>query len=258
MHMLKMSLIREDFDNPQVAGAVNPSNYGYHYGPIPNNNPGWTPPRQLAAQQARENASDDAPPSPATPLITTEDNENPPNPAVNLSSLNSLVCDIAVNGAQMCGMICSTQPAFRRHIRQEHPGAITNRARGNVTNAERIAGENALKQWVLTCGWRNARYLNEPGRGPVHGLLNMYATVCEEIAAADSEFAKQYGTRFHRQVGSPLGKSPAPSLSKRRHGPEPPSESPSPTPKRGRGRPRGSRGGHTRTPSVLSAGSASA
>jgi hypothetical protein len=59
--MLKMSLIREDFDNPQVTGAVNPSNYGYHYGrfmliggtayvnmmlgPIPNNNPGWTPPR---------------------------------------------------------------------------------------------------------------------------------------------------------------------------------------------------------------------
>jgi hypothetical protein len=54
--MLKMSLICEDFDNPQVTSAMNPSNYGYHYGrfiligsiayvnmmlgPIPNNNPG--------------------------------------------------------------------------------------------------------------------------------------------------------------------------------------------------------------------------
>jgi hypothetical protein len=57
--MLKMSLICEDFNNPQVTGAVNPLNYGYHYGRfmligsiayvnmmlglIPNNNPGWIP-----------------------------------------------------------------------------------------------------------------------------------------------------------------------------------------------------------------------
>ena len=49
-----MSLIRKDFDNPQVTGAMNLSSYGYHYskvmlissmayvnmilGPIPNNN----------------------------------------------------------------------------------------------------------------------------------------------------------------------------------------------------------------------------
>jgi hypothetical protein len=54
--MLKISLIHKDFNNPQVTSAINPSNYGYHYGrfiligntayinimlgPIPNNNPG--------------------------------------------------------------------------------------------------------------------------------------------------------------------------------------------------------------------------
>jgi hypothetical protein len=59
--MLKISLICKDFNNPQVTGAVNLSNYGYHYGrfiligstayinmmlgPIPNNNLGWIPPR---------------------------------------------------------------------------------------------------------------------------------------------------------------------------------------------------------------------
>jgi hypothetical protein len=56
--MLKISLICKDFDNPQVISAVNPLNYGYHYGrfiligstvyvnmmlsPIHNNNLGWT------------------------------------------------------------------------------------------------------------------------------------------------------------------------------------------------------------------------
>lgn len=75
-----MSLVRSDFDNPNVANAINPSAFGYHHGkytgtsmrslratntfrkthteytlyagPIPNHNGGWIPARQLAARAA--------------------------------------------------------------------------------------------------------------------------------------------------------------------------------------------------------------
>ncbi|KAL4777894.1 hypothetical protein BJX76DRAFT_344684 [Aspergillus varians] len=30
-----MSLTRDDFDNPEVANAANPSAFGYHHGPFP-------------------------------------------------------------------------------------------------------------------------------------------------------------------------------------------------------------------------------
>ncbi|OJZ83775.1 hypothetical protein ASPFODRAFT_209499 [Aspergillus luchuensis CBS 106.47] len=94
-----------DFDNPEVAAATNPSAYGYHHGPSPKNNVGWTP--NIDPKEA----------------ITTELNESPPNRAERLSGVNGLVCDIAVNGTQMCGTCCASQMALRRHICQAHPEA---------------------------------------------------------------------------------------------------------------------------------------
>ncbi|KAL1956855.1 hypothetical protein VTO42DRAFT_6703 [Malbranchea cinnamomea] len=52
--------------------ATNPSNFGYHHGPIPNNNPGWLPDRR---QQAR---ADNRRPPP----VTAAENATAPNPPV--------------------------------------------------------------------------------------------------------------------------------------------------------------------------------
>ncbi|KAA8650240.1 uncharacterized protein ATNIH1004_002922 [Aspergillus tanneri] len=148
--MQRMQLSREDFDNPEVAGAVNPHpDYGYFHGPIPNPNPTWRPH-----------------PDPRSTPVTTADNENAPTPGSRLSGINSMVCDIAVNGNQMCG-----QP-LRRHIRNAHPGATLNPFRTNIPQAERIAGENALKRWILSRGWRTARYVKEPGEGPMYAQIS--------------------------------------------------------------------------------------
>ncbi|KAA8646712.1 uncharacterized protein ATNIH1004_005387 [Aspergillus tanneri] len=54
-----MQLSCKDFDNPEVARAVNPHpDYGYFHGPIPNLNPTWRPH-----------------PDPRTP-VTTADNKS--------------------------------------------------------------------------------------------------------------------------------------------------------------------------------------
>lgn len=42
--------------------------------------------------------------------------------------------------------------------------------------------QSALKRFVLERRWHDARFMLEPGRGPVNGLLDRYATACERIA----------------------------------------------------------------------------
>lgn len=178
-----------DFDNAQVAGATNPSAFGHHHGPIPNPNPGWVTPARAAAA-----ATGGRPPA-----VTVQDNANPPNPASALSAVNSMVCDIAVNGTQMCGRVFTAQPSYRRHVRNEHSGALTNPPTTNTSAAELIAGENALKLFVLSGGWRDARYLHEPGRGPSGSRISEYADACTLIAAQDQGFATRFGRQFHRE-----------------------------------------------------------
>lgn len=180
----------DKYNNSSVLAASNPTKYGYHYGPIPNPNPNWVPP-ELAILKAGGKRN---------PQITTGMNANPPNAASTMSRLNSGICDIDVNGGQMCGQIIEAQIGLRRHIRQAHPGALTNVPRGKgslITQAEKIAGENALRAFILIGGWRKARYLNEPGPGS--GLIARYATELEEIAATDLEFARVWGSKFHRE-----------------------------------------------------------
>ncbi|KAA8651691.1 uncharacterized protein ATNIH1004_000587 [Aspergillus tanneri] len=174
-----MQLSREDFDNPEVAGAVNPHpDYGYFHGPIPNPNPTWRPH-----------------PDPRTP-VTTADNENAPTPGSRLSGINSMLV---------------------RHIRNAHPGATLNPFRTNIPQAERIAGENALKRWILSRGWRTARYVKEPGEGPMYGIIQDYCNFLEQLAQEDNDFAQQFGTEFHRPR---LGKPPTPpSAPKRKRAP---------------------------------------
>ena len=207
------------YDNLDVTNASNPSALGHHHGPIPNQNPGWVPPRQQASHDAGTRA----------PQVTTADNDNPPNPPAALANLNTGVCDIVVGDGLLCGIVFSgrqTQPTLRRHARNTHPGALVNPGRGNISQRQQIAGQNAIKLWVRSGGWRDARYLNEPGRGPLGSYLDLYASEMETIARNDAAFAARFGTRFHR----PRRVLPTPELrSKRRRGPEPPFRDESPS-----------------------------
>lgn len=172
-------LRRSDFENDAVAWrTANPSPFGYHHGPVP-----YWHQQQLAIAAANA------------------DKQAPPFPPVTVSKVNTGVCDVEVDGTgSMCGTVFRDQPSLRRHLRDAHPGAAHNPTRVNITTAERLEGENALKRWVLTGGWRGARYIREPGRGPEGGLVAWYADACERIARDDEKFRAKFGGRFHRGV----------------------------------------------------------
>lgn len=174
-------LKRIDFENDEVAWrAANPSSSGYHHGPVPY----WHHQQLVANANAAPNA-----------------NHAPVIPAVTVSKVNTGVCDVEIDGTGcMCGTVFRDQPSLRRHLRDAHPGASHNPTRVNVTTEEKIQGEKAVKRWVLTGGWRDARYVREPGRGPEGGLVARYADACERIAGEDEEFRRKFGEFFHRGV----------------------------------------------------------
>ncbi|OJJ82228.1 uncharacterized protein ASPGLDRAFT_37523 [Aspergillus glaucus CBS 516.65] len=74
------------------------------------------------------------------PNVTTASNAAAPNPASHQSKVHGSVCNVAVNG-----------------------GTVQNLSRQNVRIQELVAGQNALKHWVRSQGWRDARYAHEPG-----------------------------------------------------------------------------------------------
>jgi hypothetical protein len=178
----------QDFDNAAVLASANPSKFGHHHGPVPNLNHDWVPAAVAAALAAGRRA----------PSVTAAMNTDAPNAGAVMSMVNGLVCMIDVNGGRMCGMTFSDQPTFRRHCRTAHPGALANPSRKNVSQPEEIAGENALKLYVMSQGWRSARFQRDPGRCQPESLISIYATQLETIAATDPAFAAQWGTRFHR------------------------------------------------------------
>ncbi|GKT45982.1 uncharacterized protein ColSpa_06163 [Colletotrichum spaethianum] len=233
------------YANPGISNAANPSRFGYHHGPIPNPNDGWVPDGMnpaCASHMLNTNSIDaevrEAHDAGRAYTVTTEMNANAPNPASNLSSINTGVCDIVVDAATgaMCGTVTASQPAQRRHIRTAHAGAVTNRPRVNTTVAEEAAGKTAIQNWVRSGGWRHANYIREPGVGPEGGLIHTYADGMEELARNDANFAATYGTHFHRPRLRP------PSSRKRKNRGGPPREesppSPSPAPPRKKATPR--------------------
>ncbi|KAK7755016.1 hypothetical protein SLS62_003100, partial [Diatrype stigma] len=122
-----------DFDCPAVANAVNPSQWGYYQGPIPNPNIGWQP---IAPGRT----------------VTAVINATAPNPGSDLSTVYDKVCDVDIVGGEMCGKFVDTVGAMRQHMRSAHPGSIANGTRSNPSVAEQAAGRNALKAWVLSGG----------------------------------------------------------------------------------------------------------
>ncbi|CAI7621743.1 unnamed protein product [Penicillium palitans] len=99
----------------------------------------------------------------------------------------------------MCGINFDAKLSLTRHIRVFHAGAANLPPNPYVTTGEKIAGNNAMKRWVLMKGWRDALYLNEPRPKNVSiSLLGYYCDVLEGIARTDAQFAAEYGTEFHR------------------------------------------------------------
>jgi hypothetical protein len=47
---------------------------------------------------------------------------------------------------------------------------------------EIIAGQNAIKRWILQLGWQNASYVHEPGRGPDNSMVGFWCDALERIA----------------------------------------------------------------------------
>ncbi|KAK2050609.1 hypothetical protein LZ31DRAFT_75 [Colletotrichum somersetense] len=182
-----------NYANPGISNASNPSNFGYHHGPIPNPNHGWVPSDVQELHDAGRAYT-----------VTTEMNAAAPNQGNRLSSINTGVCDIIVNPDTntMCGTVIASQPALRRHIRSAHPGALINPTRTNTSISEESVGKQAIQNWVRSGGWRNADYVREPVAGPAGGLIETYADAMEELAQNDANFAATYGTHFHRPVST--------------------------------------------------------
>ncbi|KAF1808049.1 hypothetical protein P152DRAFT_517833 [Eremomyces bilateralis CBS 781.70] len=180
------------YEGARIDNAANPHHqWGYFHGPIPNNNPDYMPNSQ------RETVGGKKGRTPVKVAELQDETDIPDNPRVKLSKLNTYVCDVVVDGDDMCGKTFGQQPALRRHIRQKHPGAIDPvDDRSNLDDSESIPGNNALKLWIRSGGWRRAGYVHEPGRGS-HKMNKMCDTI-EAYAAANPEFAAQYGTKFHR------------------------------------------------------------
>ncbi|KAJ6018535.1 hypothetical protein N7522_000429 [Penicillium canescens] len=204
---------QDDFDNNTVLTAVNPEVFaGYAHGPIPDNNPGWKPIAYHTAMAAGIRKYDIK----AADIMANP----PPNQALVLNKENIGVCDILVNPPrQMCGMVLPDGPSMRRHIRQEHAGALVMPDRRAKRREDIISAHNAIKRWILQLGWQNASYVHEPGRGSDNGLVGFWCDALERIAANNAKFRATYGSRFHRfQVPS----TPTSGHRSRRRGPDVP------------------------------------
>ncbi|KAJ6018415.1 hypothetical protein N7522_001879 [Penicillium canescens] len=202
-----------DFDNNTVLTAVNPDVFaGYAHGPIPDNNPGWKPIAYHTAIAAGIRKYDIK----AADIIANP----PPNQALVLNKENIGVCDILVNPPrQMCGMVLPDGPSMRRHIRQEHAGALVMPDRRAKQREDIITAHNAIKRWILQLGWQNASYVHEPGRGPDNGLVGFWCDALERIAANNAQFRATYGSRFHRFQ---IPETPSSGHRRRRRGPDVP------------------------------------
>ncbi|KAL4959545.1 uncharacterized protein BDV14DRAFT_205535 [Aspergillus stella-maris] len=184
-------IFREEVDNPEVASAPKTSVWGMHVGPIYAN--------------ASTNIADPHPADVPNP------NGGAPTPGLRrLSGSHGGICWVSIGGEQMCGTPYSVSGGLYRHIRAQHPVAmnILFPPRSNTPVLEKTAGENALKRMVISGEWRRARFGYEPGRGPLNGIIDRFATGCEVLAQHDPDFARKFGTRFHRNVVNPIISSP--------------------------------------------------
>lgn len=99
-------------------------------------------------------------------------------------------------------------------MRQVHTGAVTIPASGLRTSAAVAVDHDLLQRQLGPTGqWRNARFYNEPGRGPPDYDLTRITDEFEQRATA-SQFAATFGTQFivaHRTALTSRPRKLAPS-----------------------------------------------
>lgn len=187
-----LSFLKSSFCNDAVANSVNPhEKYGYFHGPIVNVNKDWYPPRSMKPGEK--------------PYVSASLNASCPNKNnAKLSPVNTMVCDVVQhdenrpNDIKMCGDTYFSQKELRKHIRTYHPGAVMNPDYDEISPDEREVAQNTIRAWVLSKGWQNAEYANEPYL-PNVSPLQLYCDQLELLATHDQEFAKKYGRKFHRE-----------------------------------------------------------
>ncbi|KAJ5800660.1 uncharacterized protein N7518_002728 [Penicillium psychrosexuale] len=187
-------LSRGFFEAPGVDTAVNPHPaWGYFHGPVIDPNPNWKPAAWHTAQAAGNPRYN----------ITAGDidnvNDQPPNPRLTLSKMNLLVCPVVeIVPAHQCGMTFETQPDFRRHLRMVHSGCFWNPDRKPISRLERNEGHLALVNYIRSGEWRNAYFMNEPGRGPAASIVGYWADCMSTVARNDDDWCNEFGLLYHR------------------------------------------------------------
>ncbi|KAK0648259.1 hypothetical protein B0T16DRAFT_388527 [Cercophora newfieldiana] len=120
----------------------------------------------------------------------------------NLCAYNTLVCDVITGGVddEMCGKARSKWH-MRRHINHVHAGAVAakqKRHKGSLKDGELPFARKAIVLFVLSGGWRDAKYLHEPIVAAETHDIKRIADTAEDLARGDEEFAESWGTVFNR------------------------------------------------------------
>ncbi|KAJ5992411.1 hypothetical protein N7451_008135 [Penicillium sp. IBT 35674x] len=216
-----MQLTRKDFDNPEVLNARNPHpHWGFTHGPM------FDPNVVLKTPVNSDDEDEDEDEIDVKPIIDIEcvfgefmelvESQGafgvestaqtkhelviprPPRQMLLINPHNSGICDIIVVLPDiMCGFKAKNGSEMHAHLRTAHHGAIVRPMRHNMNHAWNTS-VNTLKRWVLTGGWREAKYRMEPIRSGRGSLIDLFCQDLERIAREDASFAAKYGCQFHR------------------------------------------------------------
>ncbi|KAJ5909204.1 hypothetical protein N7495_001886 [Penicillium taxi] len=170
--------------------------FGHSCGPIIDHNPGWKPTGWLELTGGKLKSSAEVT---AKHIQHDVDNGLIPNGLTKFNKMNFGLCPAADENNVMCGIKVSQQNTLRRHFRRLHTGCFQPCDSRMTSDAERLAGIENIRMFVLQGGWRGVviKIDNDPGAGKGVAMYEI-AEKLEEIAS-NPEFARLFGTVFHRQ-----------------------------------------------------------
>ncbi|KAK4450444.1 hypothetical protein QBC34DRAFT_493738 [Podospora aff. communis PSN243] len=164
-------------------GSLNPHRlFGYFHGPIPNYNHGWWPVGVVAAIDITEEKNSEAPNTdrPASQTRSGKIQDRQEQCAESQSRRNLPSADTCDPG--------TPAPYVTSH----------ERSRGVNGHGKAGAARLALVHWVVSGGWRDARYETRPDvKAEIHDV-KLIADIAEHIATNDEVFAGKWGTEFNR------------------------------------------------------------
>ncbi|KUL82586.1 hypothetical protein ZTR_09376 [Talaromyces verruculosus] len=175
--------------------------YGHFHGPWVNpNGLHWYPPSMGADKQRWETKYPNRRwEEHWRPPVSNEANDEAPDSIV-ISCLNGRICQAVVDDmGTMCGATFKSNPGLRRHLRVQHRGICRSASTASASGAHLAAARSAWMLCVVTGGWRNANFAQEP-RIPTADIAEM-CTALERMTAKHPSLAQEFGgTVFHRRV----------------------------------------------------------